>query len=214
DGLRELARMRHRKVHRADTELGRALGEAAGKAYRRIRSSDDLHVLPGERTGDAEAERLADGLLAGEAAGVALRGVRARVAVGALGRGETALAEACVARERPPDALDLDQVGADRDGHARCSSSHSGRCAIEDTIPSGLIRDASTASGRNFPVRTSPACMPAPRAPATSVSMSSPTIQVIDGSASSARQAASKYAGLGLPRTVAVDCVAYSSPAT
>src|SRR5207244_5562203 len=128
--------------------------------------------------------------------------------------GEAALAEARIAGERPPDPLDLDQVGADADAHAMCSSSHSGRFAIEETIPSGWIRDVSTASGRNLPVRTSTARIPTPRAPTTSVSRSSPTIQVMEGSASSARQAASKYAGLGLPRTVAVDCVAYSSPAT
>src|SRR5436190_7589873 len=125
--------MRHREVHRADAELGRPLGEAAGEAHRRLGPSDDLHLLPGERAGDAEAERLADGLLAGEAAGVALRRVRARVAVGALRLGEAALAKARIAGERAPDPLDLDQVGADAYAHAMCSSSHSGRLAIEET---------------------------------------------------------------------------------
>src|SRR5215472_12967096 len=206
--------MRHREVDRVDAERSGPFGETAGQAHRRLRASCDLDLLPRERAGDAEAERLADGLLASEAAGVALRRVRARVAVRALGLGETALAETRVTGERTPDPLDLDQVGADVDAHAMCSSSHSGSCAIEETIPSGLTRAVSTASGRNLPVRTSTACIPTPRAPATSVSRSSPTIQAIDGSASSARQAASKYAALGLPSTFAVVCAAYSSPAT
>src|SRR5205823_8260726 len=189
--LRELAGVRHREVDPADAERRGPLGQAAREPDGGLRPPDDLDLLPGEGAGDAEAERLADRLLAGEAAGIALRRVRARVAVRTLGLGETALAEACVAAERPPDPLDLDQVGPNAD-HAMCSSSHSGRCAIEETIPSGWARDDSTASGRNFPVRTRTPCIPTPRAPTTSVSMSSPTIQVMDGSASSARQAASK----------------------
>ena len=47
-----------------------------------------------------------------------------------------------------------------------------------------------------------------------SASRSSPTIHVSSGSASSAASAASKYAGLGLPSTVASTPAAYSRPAT
>ena len=65
----------------------------------RLRPPDDLDLLP--READADAERLADRLLAGEAAGVALGRIRARVAVGLLRLGEAALAEARVALERP-----------------------------------------------------------------------------------------------------------------
>jgi hypothetical protein len=82
--------MRHREVDRADAQRGGPLGEAAGEAHRRLRAADDLHLLPGEGASDAEAERLADGLLAREAAGVALRRVPAGVAVGALRLGEAA----------------------------------------------------------------------------------------------------------------------------
>ena len=52
-------------------------------------------------------------------------------------------------------------------------------------------------------MRTSTARIPTPLAPATSASTSSPTIQVISGSASSASSAAEKYDGLGLPSSVA-----------
>src|SRR5690349_17237216 len=161
--------MRHREVDRGNPERGSPLGETAGEAHRRLRAPGDLDLLPGERARDAETERLADGFLAGEAAGVALRGVRPRVAIRALRLGEAALAKARVTSKGTPDPLDLDEVGADRDRHAMCSSSHSGRWAIEETIPSGWIRDCSTLSGRNLPVRTSTARIPTPRAPATSV---------------------------------------------
>src|SRR6476661_7480797 len=205
--------MRHREVDRVDPERRRPFRQAAGEVHGRLGPPDDLDLPPREGAGHAEAERLADGLLAREAAGVALCGVWARVAVGALCLDEAALAEARVAPERPTDPLDLDQVRTDVNCHARCSSSHSGTCAIEETIPSGFTREVSTVSGRNFPVRTRTACIPTPRAPTTSVSRSSPTIHVIDGSASSARHAASKYAGLGLPSTFASVCAASSSPA-
>jgi hypothetical protein len=55
--------------------------DAPAERHRRLRPSHDLDVAPGERARDSEAERLADGLLAREASGIALRGIRARVAV-------------------------------------------------------------------------------------------------------------------------------------
>src|SRR5205814_1045679 len=76
--------------------------------HARLRAAGDLDLAPGEA--DAGAERLADRLLAGEARRVMLRGVRLRVAVGALGLGEAALAEARVSLERPRDPRDLDQI--------------------------------------------------------------------------------------------------------
>src|SRR5215468_9692606 len=125
--------MRHREVDRADAERRGPLGEAARETHRRLRTSDDLDLLPGKRPGHAEAERLAHGLLSREAAGVALGRVPTRIAVGALSLGEAAVPEAPVTGERAPDPLDLDQVGADVDAHEMCSSSHSGRWAIEET---------------------------------------------------------------------------------
>ena len=62
--------MRHREVDRTDAERRRPLGEAAGETHGRLRPPYDLHLPPGEGAGDAEAERLADGLFAREAAGV------------------------------------------------------------------------------------------------------------------------------------------------
>ena len=52
---------------------------------RRLRPADDLDLLPREGARNSEAERLADRLLAGEAARVALGRVRPRVAVRLLG---------------------------------------------------------------------------------------------------------------------------------
>ena len=68
--------------------------------------------------------------------------------------------------------------------------------------------------GRNFPVRTSAVRMPKSWAPRMSASGSSVTSHVRSGSAPSASRAAAKYAGLGLPSTIASTPVAYSSPAT
>src|SRR5689334_6259240 len=82
----------------------------AAQRHARLRPARDLDLAPGEA--DARAERLADRLLAGEARSVVLRRVRLRVAVGALGLGEAALAEAGVALQRAADARDLDQVDA------------------------------------------------------------------------------------------------------
>ena len=147
--------MRRRQQEREPRAL---VYDAAGEPHRGLGTADDLDVLPREGAGDPEAERLAHGLLAREAAGVALGGVGARVAVPLLGRREAALAKALVPRERASHALDLDQVGADVD--QRCSSSQSGRWLIDETIPSGRARDASTSSGRNLPVRTSTVRIP------------------------------------------------------
>src|SRR5262249_27227415 len=161
---------------------------------------------PREGARNAKTQSLADRLLGGEAARIALRGIRARVAVRLLRRCEAALAKTWIALEGAPDPLDLDQV--DTHGHM-CSSSQSGSCAIDEMMPSGRIGVASTASGRNLPVRTRIVRMPCACAPAMSDSMSSPTIQVSPASPSSACSAASKYAVDGLPSTVASICVAY-----
>src|SRR5262249_303614 len=96
-------------------------GRPARQPDPRLRPTDDLDLLP--READAAAERLADCLLAGEARGVALSGMRTRVAVRALGVGEAALAKP-VPCERAADALDLDDVDADL--HLRGTSRPSG----------------------------------------------------------------------------------------
>src|SRR5207253_2573096 len=106
---------------------------------------------------DADPERLADRLLPGEAGGVVLRRVRPRLAVLALRLREAARPEARVALERPPDALDLDQI--DADPHAT-RPSHAGKSAIELTTTSGTTSIRSRADGRNFPVRTSAVRIP------------------------------------------------------
>ena len=56
-------------------------------------------------------------------------------------------------------------------------------------MASGRTVPRSTASGRNLPVRTSAVFSPCCCAPATSASMSSPTIHVISASASRASSA-------------------------
>src|SRR5439155_15866619 len=124
---------------------------------------------PRDRPRDAEAEGLAHRLLAREAARVALRRIRARVAVRPFFLGEAALAEARIALERPADPRDLDQVDADL--HPALSS-QSGSCAIDETIPSGRTSPRSTASRRNFPVRTSTVVRPNGCAPALPASLS------------------------------------------
>src|SRR6478609_5901558 len=131
--------MRHREIDLTHAAARGPRRDATREAYGGLRAADDLDVLPRERARDAEAERLADGFLAREPSGVALRRVRARVAVRLLVGGEAAVAKARVSLERAADAPDLDQVGADVDH--RCSSSHSGRCASDETIPSGRARD-------------------------------------------------------------------------
>lgn len=74
--------------------------------------------MPGEAVAPARPERLEGGLFGGEARGVVLHGDRAaRVAVGALGFGEDALAEARGAREDFTHAPDFDNVYADGDDH-------------------------------------------------------------------------------------------------
>src|SRR5437588_8171086 len=125
DGLRELARVRHREVDGVRPDVLGPGGDAPGETHRRLRTAHDLDVLPRECPRDAEAECLADRLLAGEAPGVALRRIRPRVAVGLLGGGEASIAEAAVPVERAPHALDLDQV-CSHPYAQRCSSSQSG----------------------------------------------------------------------------------------
>src|SRR6266508_2653226 len=179
--------MRHRKLDPRRPDLLRPHGGPARQMHARLRTPADLDLLPGEM--DTGAERLADRLLAREAPGVVLGGVRLRVAVPDLLGREAALAKARMPDERPGDALDLDQVDADLQFAV---SSHSGRNAIELMIASGMVPERSTSSGRNFPVRTSTVLRPCRCAPAMSRSMSSPTIHASPASASSASSAAPK----------------------
>src|SRR3954463_9006944 len=99
--------MRHRELDlpRADT-LG-PFESSACERHPRLRPAHDLDLAPGEA--DSRAERLADRLLAGEASGVVLCGVRAPVAVGLLGLREAAVPEAGIPLERLRDPRDLDQ---------------------------------------------------------------------------------------------------------
>ena len=80
---------------------------------------EDFHVVPGDAAAPARPEGFESGLLGGEARGVVLRGDQpaAAVAVGALARGEDALAEARRAPEHFTDARDFDNVYADGDDH-------------------------------------------------------------------------------------------------
>ena len=115
DGHRvgEFARVRHRQVDRTGAHLLRPGRDPAAETHGRLRPAGDLDVAPGERARNAEAERLAHGLFAGEPAGVALGGIRTRVAVRTFRIGEAPLPEARIARQRTAHALDLDQVDAD-----------------------------------------------------------------------------------------------------
>ena len=109
----ELLRVRHRQLDLAHAQPLGALAQSPGQPHRRLGPAGDLDLPPGEVDGDSEAECLADRLLAREPGRIMLGRVRPRVAVRALGIGEAARAEPGVARERPPHALDLDQVDAD-----------------------------------------------------------------------------------------------------
>src|SRR5215210_5522547 len=107
--------MRHRELDLSGADsLGTPLRLAAERGSP-IQPPCDLDLAPGEA--HARPERLADGLLAGEAGRVVLRRVRLRVAVRPLGIGEAALAEGRVALEGPCDPRDLDQVDADSHRH-------------------------------------------------------------------------------------------------
>src|SRR5688572_9771137 len=140
--------MRHRQVDRARLDT---LGERGGPSrqpYARLGPAHDLDLLP--REAHAAPERLADGLLPGEPARVALSRTRARVAVLPLGVGEAPLAKPW-AGERALDALDLDDVDADLHGAQppeMSSSSNAGKCPSDETTISGAVSADSSASGR------------------------------------------------------------------
>src|SRR2546422_10786833 len=102
--------MRHREVDAADTRAFRGGRQPTGELHRRLGPADDLDLVPREGSRDAEAECLADGLLAGEAPRVALGGIGARLAVRLLGRREAPVSEPGIPVERAPDARDLDQI--------------------------------------------------------------------------------------------------------
>src|SRR6185436_20790644 len=114
-GRRQLARMRHREVDRPSADSFGPRLQPARKRHTRLRPADDLHLPPREGARDAEAKGLPDRLFTGEPCGVVLGWVRPRVAVGAFGLREAALAECRVALERPPHSRDFDEI--DTDGH-------------------------------------------------------------------------------------------------
>src|SRR5918996_2738273 len=212
DGGGDAPGVRHGEVQLPRADAARPGLQPAGQAHRRLRPPGDLDVLPGERARDAEAERLANRLLAGEARRVVLGRVGARVAVLLLRGREAAVAERRVALEGVPDALDLDDVEPDL--HQPRSRRNRGTSAIESTTASGFDSAAASVLSRNFPVRTRIARRPAALAPPTSASTSSPTMTASEGAASSSARALSKYERLGLPTSVASTPAAYSSPAT
>src|SRR5947209_15070201 len=101
------------------------LGGAAGQPHRRraARQIDDAHVAPEHAVAQAGAERLGAGLLGGEALGVGGGALGAAVALGLLDPGEAASDEAGAEPiQRLLDALDVAEVAADADDHARPSS--------------------------------------------------------------------------------------------
>src|SRR5438034_5653656 len=202
--------MRHREVDRARADPFGPCLQASRKRDAGLRPARDLDLAPREGARDAEAQRLADRLLAGEPSGVVLRRIRPGVAVSALRLGEAALPKRRVPLERPAHPRDFNQV------YAYChnaDSRNAGTSPIESRTASGWALQA-PASSRNLPVRTRIVCIPSTPAPPMSVSTSSPTIQAFSGSASSTSSAASKYEALGFPSTVAGAPVAYSSPTT
>src|SRR5436190_10202064 len=100
--------MRHREVDRARADPFGPCLQASRKRDAGLRPARDLDLAPREGARDAEAERLANRLLACEPSGVVLRRIRPGVAIGALGRREAALAKRGIALQRPPHARDLD----------------------------------------------------------------------------------------------------------
>jgi hypothetical protein len=107
--------VRHREIDPLGAATARPGFDASGQTNRWLWAARDLDLSPRERARNAEAERLADRLLPGEAARVRVRRICARVAVRPLGGSETTLTETRIPLERPTNALDLDQVDADRD---------------------------------------------------------------------------------------------------
>src|SRR6266508_3758667 len=106
DRRSELTRVRHRQIDRPGADL---LGPGLRLPMQKnagLRPAPDLDLAPREM--NTRAERLTDRLFGRESAGVVLRGVRLRVAVGDLCCHEAALPDAGVPVERQPDPLDLD----------------------------------------------------------------------------------------------------------
>src|SRR6185436_15130531 len=94
---RQLARVRHREIDGAGADSFGPRLQASRQLDAGLRPARDLDLEPREGASDAEAERLADRLLAGEASRVVLRRIRPRVAVGTLGLREAALPERRIA---------------------------------------------------------------------------------------------------------------------
>src|SRR5262249_36668578 len=169
------------------------------RAARGVRQREGLYELP-SRLG-VERRRKTQ-----------LRGMTARNGCARAGRARPREGQNGQDDERDDAAHGHDEPSAEMS--YTFASSQSGRCEIDETIPSGRTLPRSTVSGRNLPVRTRTVFIPCACAPAMSASMSSPTIHVMLASASSASSAASKYAVDGLPSTIASVSAAYSSPAT
>src|SRR5438445_12484225 len=100
--------MRHREVDRARADPFGPRLEAPRKPDAGLRPARDLHLPPREGPCNAEPERLADRLLAGEASRVVLGRVRPRVAIGALGLREAAFTKRRVALQCAANARNLD----------------------------------------------------------------------------------------------------------
>ena len=161
DRRRQLARVRHRQLDPARADPLRRRRRPPRQPHARLRPPGDLDLLP--REVDADADRLADRLLAGEPRRVVLRRVRLRVAVRALGLGEAALAEARVPLERPPDPLDLDQVDADAQAMSERRIEPRGQlCDRADDRVRAHARPRDVV-GTELPVRTSTVRMPLSR---------------------------------------------------
>src|SRR4029079_10855240 len=97
--------------------------QPARKRHTRLRPADDLHLPPREGARDAEAKGLPNRLFTGEPCGVVLGWVRPRVAVGAFGLREAALAECRIALERPSHSRGFGDIDPD----APCATSRNHR---------------------------------------------------------------------------------------
>src|SRR2546426_11880448 len=102
--------MGHRQVDAACVRLLSPCAHAPRQTNGGLRATDDLDVLPGERTRNADAKRFPDRFLAGEATRVGLCGIRPGGAIRALGFRETPPAEARIALQRAPDTRDFHHV--------------------------------------------------------------------------------------------------------
>ena len=118
DGVLGGVREREVRISRAERVEEGARVASELKRWSALFVRDDFDVVPREAVAPARTERFEGGLFGGEARCVVLHGDHAaRVAVGALGFGEDALAKARGAREDFTHAPDFDNVYADGNYH-------------------------------------------------------------------------------------------------